>query len=152
MSSSSVHQALRLVENLERKLTESEERRFAPIAIIGMACRVPGADSPDALWNLMISGSTAFRDATSRWPDQDWYSPDPSVPGRAYIREVGLLKAVDEFDAAFFGISPREAERMDPQHRLLLELAWEALERAGISPHSLTGTETGVYAGVYNTN
>lgn len=150
---SSVHQALRLVEELERKLAESDEQRFAPIAIIGMACRVPGADSPYRLWDLMISGKNAFRDAASRWSDEyNWYSADPSSNGRAYIRNIGLLDNVDEFDAAFFGISPREAERMDPQHRLLLELAWHALERAGIPPHSLSGSATGVYAGVYNTN
>jgi 3-oxoacyl-(acyl-carrier-protein) synthase/cyclopropane fatty-acyl-phospholipid synthase-like methyltransferase/NAD(P)-dependent dehydrogenase (short-subunit alcohol dehydrogenase family) len=150
---SSVHEALRLVEKLERKLAESEEQRFAPIAIIGMACRVPGADSPDELWDLVTSGKSAFRDAATRWPEvHQWYSADPSAQGRSYIRNVALLDSVDEFDAAFFGISPREAERMDPQHRLLLELAWHALERAGIPPHSLSGSPTGVYAGVYNTN
>jgi 3-oxoacyl-(acyl-carrier-protein) synthase/cyclopropane fatty-acyl-phospholipid synthase-like methyltransferase/acyl carrier protein len=149
---SPVEQALKVVEDLERKLLESEERRFAPIAILGMACRAPGAKTPDQLWDLAVSGRRAFSDLGARWPIDEWYSKDSSVPGRAYIREAGLIEGIDEFDAPFFGISPREAERMDPQHRLLLELAWEALERAGIDPQSLAGSATGVFAGVYNTN
>ena len=149
---SAVHQALQMIEELELRLSESEKRRCAPIAIVGMSCRVPGADTPEQLWDLMVSGRRAFADLGDRWPTDEWYSPDPAAPGRSYIRQAGLLHSIDGFDAAFFGISPREAERMDPQHRLLLELAWEALERAGIDPQALAGSATGVYAGVYNSN
>jgi 3-oxoacyl-(acyl-carrier-protein) synthase/SAM-dependent methyltransferase/NAD(P)-dependent dehydrogenase (short-subunit alcohol dehydrogenase family)/aryl carrier-like protein len=147
-----IHQTLQVVEDLERRLTESEAQRFAPIAVLGMACRVPGASSIEELWDLVVSGRRAFRDATERWPEDGWYSLNPKAPGRSYIKDVGLIDNPAHFDAAFFGISPREAERMDPQHRLLLELAWEALERSGISPHALSETPTGVFAGVYNTN
>jgi 3-oxoacyl-(acyl-carrier-protein) synthase/SAM-dependent methyltransferase/NAD(P)-dependent dehydrogenase (short-subunit alcohol dehydrogenase family) len=152
VNQSLIHKTLQVVEDLERRLAESEAQRFAPIAILGMACRVPGAATIEELWNLVASGRRAFRDATERWPEGDWYSSHADAPGRSYIKDIGLIDEPAHFDAAFFGISPREAERMDPQHRLLLELAWEALERSGISPHALGETATGVFAGVYNTN
>ncbi|GAA0988664.1 hypothetical protein GCM10009555_070850 [Acrocarpospora macrocephala] len=107
-----------------------------PIAIIGMACRYPGGiDSPESLWRLVDAGA----DAVSAMPaDRGWRLG--AVPG-------GFLYDAGEFDAAFFGISPREALAMEPQQRLALEVAWEAVERAGIPPSSLHGTRTGVYLG-----
>jgi acyl transferase domain-containing protein/acyl carrier protein len=118
-----------------------------PVAIVGLAGRFPGAGSPEALFELIARGG----DAVSELPEDrfaaELYDRDPEAPGRASTRWAGLLDAVDRFDAAFFGISPREATHMDPQQRLVLELAWEALEDAGIPPRALRGSRTGVFIG-----
>jgi amino acid adenylation domain-containing protein len=109
-----------------------------PIAVVGMACRMPGADGPDALWRLLIEG----RDAIGPMPAGRWPAA-VGAPDRG-----GFLDRIDAFDAEFFGIAPREAALMDPQQRLLLELGWEALEDAQIAPDRLAGTATGVFVGI----
>jgi phthiocerol/phenolphthiocerol synthesis type-I polyketide synthase C len=122
-----------------------------PIAIVGMACRLPGANSLDAYWRLLTDGVDAITDVPAERFDVDaFYDPAPAVPGRVVSRWGGFLDQVDRFDAAFFGISHREASRMDPQQRVLLEVAWEALEDGGQPPDGLMGSDTGVFVGVMN--
>jgi phthiocerol/phenolphthiocerol synthesis type-I polyketide synthase C len=120
-----------------------------PIAIVGLSCRFPGADSPAALWRLLEEGVDAIREVPpSRWDLKRFYDPNPAAPGKMSTRWGGFLDGIEDFDRAFFGISPREAARMDPQQRLLLELAWEALEDAGIPADRLAGSRTGVFVGI----
>ena len=110
------------------------------IAIVGMGCRFPGADSPEAFWHLLAHGQDAITEAS----DDRW---DFETTG-LQTRWGGFLPHIDQFDADFFGITPREAEKLDPQQRWLLEVAWEALEQAGQSPSQLAESQTGVFVGI----
>jgi acyl transferase domain-containing protein len=133
-----------------QRLTEIEAAAEEPIAIVGMGCRFPGGvRSPQDLWELLSGGV----DAISGFPqDRGWdleelLGTGPGAAGTSHVRAGGFVHGAGEFDPGFFGISPREAVAMDPQQRILLEVAWEALERAGIDPLSLRGSSTGVFAG-----
>jgi acyl transferase domain-containing protein/acyl carrier protein len=119
-----------------------------PIAIVGMACRLPGGISdPEEFWEMLRCGRDAFSTVpASRWEIESYFSPDPDAPAKMYVREGAFLDQVDQFDPQFFGISPREACRMDPQQRLLLEVCWEALENAALPVDSLP--TTGMFLGI----
>jgi acyl transferase domain-containing protein/NADPH:quinone reductase-like Zn-dependent oxidoreductase/SAM-dependent methyltransferase/acyl carrier protein len=115
-----------------------------------MACRFPGnANSPDEFWQLLCNGSDPIRTVPhERWDIRSYFSPDRAAQGKMHSRWGGFIDGIDLFDADFFGISPREAARMDPQHRLLLEIAYEALEDGGVTPEQLAGTAAGVFVGI----
>ena len=122
-----------------------------PVAVVGIGCRFPGdVTGPESFWDLLVEGRSAIsRIPADRWDADAFYHPDRLTPGRMTTKWGGFVPDIAGFDAEFFGITPREAAAMDPQQRMLLEVAWEALEHAGIPPDSLGGTRTGVMMGVY---
>ena len=128
--------------------------RAEPIAIIGMGCRLPGGvNSPEEFWRLLRDGVDAVGPIPpTRWDLAAFHDDDPAAPGKMAVRDGGFIDDVDQFDASFFGIMRREAERMDPQHRVFLEVAIEALERAGLSRESLGGSATGVFVASYHSD
>ncbi len=126
--------------------------RADPVAIVGLACRVPGGgDTPEAFWRLLCDGIDAVGDIPGdRWDGSDWFDADPSAIGKTVTCKGAFLDRIDGFDAEYFGVLPREAARMDPQQRLFLEVAIEALDDAGLSRERLKGTRTGVYVASYH--
>jgi phthiocerol/phenolphthiocerol synthesis type-I polyketide synthase B len=122
-----------------------------PVAVVGIGCRFPGdVVGPEGYWRLLVDGEDAISEVPAdRWDADAFYDPDPLTPGRMTTKWGGFVSDIARFDADFFGITPREAAAMDPQQRMLLEVAWEAFEHAGIPPDSLSGSRTGVMMGVY---
>ncbi len=120
------------------------------VAIVGLGCRFPGgASSPERFWKLLRAGTDAITDVPAdRYDVGRYFDADVARAGMLYTKRGGFLENLKGFDARFFGISPREAVRIDPQHRLLLEVAWEALEDAGQIPERLAGSKTGVFVGI----
>ncbi|NEO53136.1 MAG: SDR family NAD(P)-dependent oxidoreductase [Okeania sp. SIO3B5] len=127
-----------------------ERSRSEAIAIIGIGCRFPGnANTPESFWELLSNGKDSITEIPlERWDLDSYYDPNPDTPGKMYIRHAALVEKVDQFDPRFFGISNREAYSLDPQQRFILEVTWEALERAGINPQQLENTQTGVFLGI----
>ncbi len=145
-----VKRALLALEEMQAKLDRVEGKTREPIALIGLACRIPGGVTDSAhFWKLLQTGTDAVREIPAdRWDINEYYDSDPDIRGKMASRWGGFLDRVDQFDPGFFGIAPREAVSMDPQQRLLLEVSWEALEIAGLSSGKLLGTKTGVYLGI----
>ncbi|MGB6045319.1 MAG: polyketide synthase, partial [Pirellulales bacterium] len=146
---SPLQNAVYLLRQTQERLRAYEAAEHEPIAVVGMGCRFPGGgNSPEQYWEILRDGVDAVREVPpQRWNIDDYYSDDPSAAGKMITRRGGFLDQIDRFDPEFFGISPREALRMDPQHRLLLEVVWEALENSGTPPTDLAGTNTGVFVG-----
>jgi acyl transferase domain-containing protein len=130
---------------MQGRLDAVEAARREPIAVVGLGCRFPGgADSPQRFWELLQAG----RDVVGPVPAARWQlaaNADPDLPTTWFGSFVDHL---DQFDPLFFGLSPREATTLDPQQRLVLEVAWEALEHAGLAPDRLAGSQTGVFIGI----
>ncbi len=122
-------------------------------AIVGIGCRFPGAENPEAFWSLLWGGVDAVAEIPpDRWDAGQFYDPEPGRPGKMITRCGGFLDRIDQFDPDFFGIDPREAKRFDPQQRLMLEVVWESLEDAGVVPEKLAGSQTGVFLGIRQTD
>ncbi|HWL69678.1 MAG TPA: SDR family NAD(P)-dependent oxidoreductase [Geminicoccus sp.] len=139
------------VQQLEAQRPGSE--RGTPIAVTGMACRMPGARDLDGFWQNLLDGVDSVGPVPAdRWDGAAWHDPDPDAPGRIGYREAAFLDGIDRFDAELFGISPAEAVSMDPQQRLLLEVAWHALEDAGLAPDRLQRRPVGVFLGLNSTD
>jgi acyl transferase domain-containing protein len=122
-----------------------------PIAIIGIGCRFPGANGPEAFWKMICEGVDAIREVPpDRWDADSYYDARPSRPGKMVTRWGGFVdQKVGTFDAMFFGMSPREASHLDPMQAWLMEVTWEALEDAGVRPEGLAGSRTGVFVGLF---
>ena len=148
ISAMSAEQRTALVEQFDKA---SRIAGAEPIAVIGIGCRLPGGVSgPEQYWEFLDKGTDAVAVVPpDRWDAEAFYDPDPMAPGRMPTKWGAYLSDIAGFDADFFGISPREAVAMDPQQRVALEVAWEALENAGMRPDQLSETQTAVMLGVY---
>lgn len=145
-----LRRAVVTIRSLKREAEEQRALRHAPIAVIGLGCRMAGgADGPEAFWRMLIDGADAIVEVPAdRWDADAWFNPDPDHAGTMNTRWGGFLAGIDRFDPGFFELSAREATAMDPQQRLLLEVAWETLEDACLDPGRLNGSATGVYVGI----
>jgi len=149
MENTTLYKALLMIRKLKKLLQEKNNTYMEPIAIVGLSCRFPGAHNKNEFWNILANGKNSI----SKIPDERWQllneTSEPLLRQSSYPYYGGYLQNIAEFDAYHFGISPREARRMDPQHRILLEVAHEAIVDAGLSKEMLAGSQTGVFASLY---
>lgn len=144
--------AIRKIQEREATIRSLQTAQPAPVAVIGMSARFPGAETLELFWDVIEQGRdtlTSMHD--ERWDMNVWYSERPRA-GRIYTRRFGLLGSIDQFDPGAFGIAAAEAPYIDPQHRLLLEHTWQCCERAGYSLSALKGRDIGVFIGQMNTD
>ena len=141
-------QALLKIRELKQQLAAAQDCTGEPIAIVSMACRFPrSSDTPEKFWQSLIEQQDLVGEIPGdRWDLEAFHDDDPDVPGKMYARKGVFLESIDQMDPEFFGISPREATWVDPQQRLLMEVGWEAIERAGWIPEQI-GDHTGVFVG-----
>lgn len=144
--------ALVAIKKLKSGLLTERNKKFEPIAIIGMGLRFPGhVQNAQQYWELLSKGVDAISDIPeSRFDAKSLYDPNPDTPGKMVVKQGGFLDQIDQFDGSFFDLSYAEIESMDPQQRILLEVTHEAFENAGIPVHTLYGSNTGVFVGVTN--
>jgi len=144
-----LQKALLMIQKLKKRLREQEDKLFEPIAIIGMSCRLPHAKNINAFWQCLMDGKNSI----TAMPEERWNllqgSHEIAMRKKDCPYYGGYLSNIDEFDAYFFGISPREALRMDPQQRILLEVAYESLEDAGLTMEKIAGSSMGVFCSLY---
>jgi acyl transferase domain-containing protein len=144
---------LNIFQQAETQFTNMAEPP-APIAIIGMGCRLPGgSDSPEKLWNMLSEGRSGWREIPEgRWNKDSFYHPHPEAREAINVKGLYFLEQdIAAFDARFFGIHPHEAHCLDPQQRILIETTYEAIENAGITLQAIKGTDTSVHVGAYAT-
>ncbi|MGR9051688.1 MAG: type I polyketide synthase [Gammaproteobacteria bacterium] len=147
--------ALSELKRLQSRVRELEAERLPEaVAVVGMACRFPGGvATPEQLWRYLREGRNAVQEVpAARWNLDAFYDPEPGKAGKMYTRYGYFIEDVAAFDREFFNIGPAEADNMDPQHRLLLETVWEALEYAGLSAAELRGSNTGIFVGAMNSD
>jgi acyl transferase domain-containing protein/cyclopropane fatty-acyl-phospholipid synthase-like methyltransferase/aryl carrier-like protein len=151
-SVSSIEGTRQTVEALKARLQALEYSQREPIAIIGMACRLPGeADHPELFWENLRDGVDSVTEIPSdRFDINQYYDPNPDTPGKTHIRSGAFVKKIQDFDPTFAGIAPKNAYFVDPQHRMFAGTCWAALEDAGIAPLSLDGSVTGVFVGIWS--
>jgi acyl transferase domain-containing protein/SAM-dependent methyltransferase/acyl carrier protein len=149
---SQLKRALEALQQMRARLAAVEQARSEPIAVVGMACRFPGgSDCPETFWQMLMEGRDGITEIPAdRWPAEALYDANAEAPGKMATRWGGFIRDVDQLDPTFFGIAAREAAAMDPQQRILLEVAWQALERAGEPRERLAGSATGVFIGVHS--
>jgi acyl transferase domain-containing protein/acyl carrier protein len=146
MTSTPLERALYALRDLRAEVKSLRAGETTSIAIVGMDCRLPGAAALRDFWKLLCEKRSGVVEVPAeRWDASRFFHPDARTPGKIAGRWGGFLEELDRFDPAFFGISPREAPHVDPRQRVMLEVAWNALEDAGIPPLSLANTATGVY-------
>ncbi|MFD5134392.1 beta-ketoacyl synthase N-terminal-like domain-containing protein [Streptomyces olindensis] len=146
-----LRRSLDAVRTLREQVGRLRARTEEPVAVVGLGCRFPGgADTPERFWDLLREGRDGIVDVPAdRWPGERWYAPDRDTPGTAYTRRGGFLaEGAHAFDASFFGVPDAEAREMDPQHRLLLEASWQALEHAGLLSGTRAEQRIGVFVGI----